>query len=241
MDGKKCIICGAPLDSSADGISKCEMCLEKERQKLIDKSFWGGTAAEPESDVSSPATCIAEPDSDTCKGEETKPEKPPEDEEKPHPPIKEPEPEEIELKKKNARDFIILGLVVSFLIAGIIFGTLFLYNSGNRKIYSLIDTGSYAVAFKEIAEIYDRGENVDIIAEKYIEACIKDGEYKRVAQAMNVFSDEHRANTDYYTGIIEEVINSGRISHASAIANAIPRKNDALDVEIDKIKTNINK
>ena len=137
---------------------------------------------------------------------------------------KELEPEELALKKKNVRDFWLIGVVAVALIAAVAAGTIFLYNSGNRAIYSLIDSESYAVAFKEISELHEKGQNVDDLLKRYVGACMSDTEYKRVVQALPLFSDEAYEDSDYFISLYSDILNSGKEKQAAAAYNYLHEK-----------------
>ncbi len=130
-------------------------------------------------------------------------------------------PEDQELKKKNRKDLWIIGIVVAVLVAAIALGTAILSTAGNKKIYSLIESGSYAVAFKEISGLYDEGKNVDSLLSTYIEACCNDGEYKRVVQAAELFSPEVYKDVEYFRTILNEMLNSGKDKQAYALAEML--------------------
>ena len=136
-------------------------------------------------------------------------------------------PEEVNLKKKNIKDFWVIGVVVVVLIALIAGGTLFLYNSGNREIYSLIESGSYAVAFSEIRELYDKDKNVDDLLKAYIDACLSDDQYKRVVQAFELFSDDAFSDTEYFIGVIDSMASSQKSHYAY----------DVLEILLDRANT----
>lgn len=130
-------------------------------------------------------------------------------------------PEDQDLKKKNRRDFWIIGIVIAVLVAAIALGTVILSNAGNKKIYSLIETGSYAVAFKEISQLYEEGKNVDSLIQTYIDACCADEEYKRVVQAAELFSQEAYADVEYFRNILNEMLNDGKDRQAYALAEIL--------------------
>ena len=145
---------------------------------------------------------------------------------------KELEPEEKELKKKNIKDFWLIGAVSLVLILAVVIGTVFLYNSGNRKIYSLIESESYAVAFKEISELQDSGQNVDELLKAYIDACMSDMEHKRVVQAIPLFSDEAYSDTDYFVNLFSDIMRSGKDRQTESVYNFLIQKGtlkEALD------------
>ena len=125
------------------------------------------------------------------------------------------QPEQEVLKKNNKKDFILIFFVVIVLIVGIVLGTVFIYDSGNRKIYSYIDSGSYAVAYKEIYLLHENGENVDSLVKKYIEACMDDREYKRAVYSLELLSDEGFAqNSEKLSRMVEQIHSSGKTNLA---------------------------
>lgn len=150
-----------------------------------------------------------------------------------------PKTEEVELKKKNKRDLILIICIILFLVAAISAGTIFLYNSGNRKIYSLIDSGSYAVAYKEINVLHEKGQNVDGLALKYIEACMEHREYKRVIQILTLLSDAAYSDPTYFGNIVREMISNGKIRQAEA-ALIILQEKECMKEEIEKIYSEYN-
>lgn len=123
------------------------------------------------------------------------------------------QPEEVILKKKNKKDLIIIVSVVIALIAGIVFGTVYIYNSGNRQIYSYIDSGSYAVAYKEINSLYNDGKNVDSLVIEYMKACVKDREYRRAVFAVDMLSNEgYSKNKEFLEQLAQELNSNGKES-----------------------------
>lgn len=142
--------------------------------------------------------------------------------------------EERELNKKNIKDFWLIGVVSLVLILAVVVGTVFLYNSGNRKIYSLIESESYAVAFKEISELQDSGQNVDELLKAYIEACMSDMEYKRVVQAIPLFSEETYSDTDYFVNLFSDIMRSGKDKQTESVYNFLIQKG-TLKEELDEM------
>ncbi len=130
-------------------------------------------------------------------------------------------PEDQELKKKNRKDLWLIGVVVAVLVVAIAAGTTILSTAGNKKIYSLIESGAYAVAFKEISEIYDEGKNVDSLLSTYIEACCDDGEFKRVVQAAKLFSPEAYKDVEYFRTILNEMLDRGKDKQAYTLAEIL--------------------
>lgn len=136
------------------------------------------------------------------------------------------QPEQDVLKKKNKKDFIVIISVVIVLIVGIVLGTAFLYDSGNRKIYSYIDSGSYAVAYKEINMLYENGENVDSLVIKYLEACMGDREYKRAVYSLDMLSDEgFKKNAENLKKMVEQIYSSGKINLAEQMSSILESHN----------------
>lgn len=143
-------------------------------------------------------------------------------------------PEEIALKKKNIKDFWLIGVVVAVLIAAVAIGTVLLYNSGNREIYSLIESESYAVAFKEISELQEKGQNVDDLLKAYIDACMQDSEHKRVVQALPLFSETAFEDTEYFVTLCSDMMNSGREKQAESVFDFLYEK-ETLRSELEKL------
>lgn len=144
------------------------------------------------------------------------------------------EPEEVALKKKNIKDFWLIGVVVAVLIAAVAIGTIFLYNSGNREIYSLIESESYAVAFKEISDLQEKGQNVDDLLKAYIDACMNDSEHKRVVQALPLFSETAFEDTEYFVTLCSNMMSSGREKQAESVFNFLYEK-ETLRSELEKL------
>lgn len=69
--------------------------------------------------------------------------------------------------------------------------TVWLQKMNYQQIYSYIDSGSYALALSEMQEKYNDGRNIDKVAEDYIESCCDNYEYKRVAQAITLLTDDY--------------------------------------------------
>lgn len=132
------------------------------------------------------------------------------------------QPEQELLKKKNKKDMIIIISVVAALIIGILAGTVFLYNSGNRKIYSYIDSGSYAVAFKEIRELHESGENVDSLVMEFVKSCMEQKEYRRAVFAVPLLSDEGLSqNSDYLNEAVRQMTDDGDTKQAEELNSLI--------------------
>ena len=144
--------------------------------------------------------------------------------------------EENVLKKKNVRDYILIGLVAVVLIVGVIFGTMALSNLGDQKIESLIESGSYSVAFKEIEQIHDKGKNVDSIVKSYIEHCLNDGEYNRVTQAIPLLSEETYSNPDYFENIIISMKSDGKDALAEKVIKYLTGKDESIDKMLDSLE-----
>lgn len=128
------------------------------------------------------------------------------------------QPEQAILKRKNKKDFIIIVSVIVILIAGIFFGTFCLYNSGNRKIYSYIDSGSYAVAYKEINQLYDIGDNVDSLVIAFMSSCVEHKEYRRAVSVIYFLSDDGVSqNIEYLKDVATQMQNEGNQKQADEI------------------------
>lgn len=145
------------------------------------------------------------------------------------------EPEEVALKKKNIKDYWIILVVIIALVVAVAIGTILLYNSGNSEIYSLIDSGSYAVAYKEISALYDKGDNVDALVKEYIDKCMADNEYKRVAQAIPLLSEETYQDTEYYREILTQMISAGKDKQVESIIQYLSQKNEQLDEMLNSL------
>lgn len=146
------------------------------------------------------------------------------------------EPEEVNLKRKNLKDFFIIGIVVALLAAGVVALVFALNNSNNQKIYSLIDNGSYALAFKEIEELKGKDINVDEVLETYIAKCLDDEEYRRVPQAIQLLSGETYQDTEYYKNIIVRIKSAGKDKIAESIIQYLKGKSEELDEMIIAIE-----
>lgn len=146
------------------------------------------------------------------------------------------EPEEINLKKKNIKDYVLIGIVVALLIAGVVALVFTLSNSKNQKVYSLIDSGSYALAFKEIESLKSQNVEVDEFLKTYIEKCLDEEEYRRVPQAVQLFSEESYQDTDYYKSIIIRIKDAGKEKIAESVIQFLTGKNENLDEMISSLK-----
>ena len=111
-----------------------------------------------------------------------------------------------------------------------------LNNSNNQKIYSLIDNGSYALAFKEIEELKGKDINVDEFLETYIAKCLDDEEYRRVPQAIQLLSGETYQDTEYYKNIIVRIKSAGKDKIAESIIQYLKGKSEELDEMIIAIE-----
>lgn len=130
------------------------------------------------------------------------------------PPVKTPEkaiPEQVDLRKKNKRDIIIIASVVTLLIAAIASLAFYLYNGGNRQIYTYIDSGYYAVAFNEMNTLHENGENVDSLVIHYIKACMDAKEYKRAVNSLSLLSDKGFSdNAEYLKKMVHMLKGGGK-------------------------------
>ena len=144
-------------------------------------------------------------------------------------------PEEKEKKEREKKDFIVIGGIVVLIVAIVVSVVLIFNNTNNRKIYSLIDSGSYAVAFKEIDTVHSKGENVDELLKTYIDACMNDYEYKRVVQAIQIFSDDAFTDVNYFKDIIERIIGSNKNKQADEIIRFLSGKNSNMDSMLEQI------
>lgn len=129
--------------------------------------------------------------------------------------------EDEDVKKGNRKDMVILAAVIVVIAAAIAVGVLVLSNAGNRKIYSLIESESYAVAYKEISELYSNGKNVDSLARTYIDACCDDREYNRVVQAVLLLSEEAFDDIEYFRNILSQMLDSGKYRQADSLAEIL--------------------
>lgn len=147
---------------------------------------------------------------------------------------KELPPEYTALKKKNIKDYWLIGVVVIVLIGGIVAGTLLVYNSGNRQIYSLIESGSYAVAYKEISSLSAEGENVDGIVLAYIDACKADREYNRINQILPMLTDDAYKDTAYFEDLLRSCCSDASDRQVEIMVDTLSEK-DCLAEIIDKV------
>jgi len=146
-------------------------------------------------------------------------------------PMDEPErvePEEKQKRKADKKDLILIGTVVLVIAACIAAGMFFLSKAGNNEIYSLIDSKSYAVAFKEINEIHENGKNVDSLLDKYVESCMADYEYRRVIQSLPLYSGAKESNTEFYKGLVTQMINENKPAQAKSVLEFMQSKGGAL-------------
>ncbi len=147
------------------------------------------------------------------------------------------EPEEVALKKKNIKDYWLIIVVIIGVIAAVAMGTLMLYKLGNSEIYSLIDSGSYAAAYKEISALHDKGDNVDALVKEYINKCMADSEYKRVVHAIPLLSESTYADAEYYKDILTQMISTGKYKQAESIIQYLSKKsNENIDEMIKSLE-----
>lgn len=151
-------------------------------------------------------------------------------------PAKELAPEDISLRRKNIRDYIIIGLLLSILIVGSVLLIMTFGTSDSKKVYSLIESGSYALAFKEIEEMKTSGDEVDEVLSVYIQTCLDEGEYRRVIQAIPLLSEATYSNAEYYKDIILTLKNSGKDQMAKNVIEYLTGKSSALDEMISSLE-----
>ncbi len=143
-------------------------------------------------------------------------------------------------RKETKKNYIMLVSIIVCLIVGLSAAFMFLGNYTNKEIYSLISSESYALAFEKIEALRDKGQQVDDLLKDYIDACMDAEEFRRVTQAMEVFSDEAFEDVEYFVDIIEKILFSNRSKYAYDVINSVYGKNDELDSKIDTLRNTIN-
>lgn len=107
------------------------------------------------------------------------------------------------------------------LIAIVIF---VLGNQKQNEIYSMIDSGTYAIAMHEITQLYEKDKNVDDLCKKYIEACLSEHEGNRVPEAVALLSD--KVSVDYYKELLDRLQSSGTSRSFQRVVEVIYGKSD---------------
>lgn len=130
--------------------------------------------------------------------------------------------EDIENEEKGLKRKIIFSICsVIGLIAIII---LVLGNQKQSEIYSMIDSGTYAIAMHEITQLHEKDKNVDELCKRYIEACLSEHEGNRVPEAVALLSDE--VSVDYYKDLLDKLQSAGTSRSFQRVAEVIYEKSD---------------
>lgn len=109
-------------------------------------------------------------------------------------------------KRKDRHDFLILGLGLIALIGVIAIACLKVSDGSNQRVYSMIDSGSYATAYQEIKDRYEKGKNVDDSVIYFVESCVENSEYKRAVAALGLLSDQAGSREDFFLGLAKSLI-----------------------------------
>lgn len=124
--------------------------------------------------------------------------------------------------KQNRKDlFLILGIVCIFIavVAAIVY---IAGNSSNHKIYSYIDSAAYGSAMKEMKILYEKGENLDDIAEAYLDACMNDREYKRIPEGVTMLSEEYcEQHEEKFETMITEMVENNKEKRAEDLLDSM--------------------
>lgn len=123
---------------------------------------------------------------------------------------------------QNKKDlFIILGIVGIFIaVAAAI--VCIVGNSSNYKIYSYIDSEAYGSAMKEMRILYEKGENLDDIAEAYLDACMNDREYKRIPEVVVMLSEEYcEQNEEKFKTMVTEMVENSKEKRAEDLLDSM--------------------
>lgn len=124
--------------------------------------------------------------------------------------------------KQNKKDlFIIIGIAAAF-IAVVAIVVCAVGNSSNYKIYSYIDSAAYGSAMKEMRTIYEKGENLDDIAEAYLDACMNDREYKRIPEGVTMLSEEYcEQHEEKFEAMVREMVENGKEKRAEDLLDSM--------------------
>lgn len=122
--------------------------------------------------------------------------------------------------KQNRKDlFAILGIVCIF-IAVVVIIVYTAGNSTNHKIYSYINSAAYGSAAKEMKKLYEKGENLDDIAEAYLDACMNDREYKRIPEGVAMLSEAYcEQHEEKFETMITEMVENRKEKQAADLLN----------------------
>lgn len=97
-------------------------------------------------------------------------------------------------------------------------------NHKYTKVNEMIENRTYAAAMKEIQTLYSNGKDIDDLCQTYIDACIETGEVQRIAEAVELMSDE--VPVAYYEQIVDAVISMGRENAAENILYSLYEKGE---------------
>ena len=116
---------------------------------------------------------------------------------------------------------LVIGIVIAFIAAIVLVITL-IGNSKNNQIYQYIESAAYGTAMSEMEELYEEGQNIDEVAAAFIEACMRDREYKRIPAAIGWLSEEYcEQNEELFTGMIQQMLSSGKEARAEDVLNTM--------------------
>ena len=111
---------------------------------------------------------------------------------------------------------IVLTLAVALVcIAGAIGFLFYLSKVNDSGIYNQIEYGNMSLSLKEIEKKKNSGRNVDDLVVSYIDKCLQEGEYRRIADGVRYFSDEFAiTNREYMTSLIQNLVDLGKEKRA---------------------------
>ena len=138
-------------------------------------------------------------------------------------------------KKKNRKDFMILGIVMSAVIAGIAIFVVLFTETSTQQIYQYIDQENYSIAYQNIQELYEKDKNVDALVYDFSIECANHSEYKRAVAALDFLSSDAENNAEFFQSLLEILFNHGKNNRAEQVLDYMHKRGGELSSLADNI------
>ena len=138
-------------------------------------------------------------------------------------------------KKENRNDFIVLGVAVLLVIAGIAVFVILFTGTSDQKIYDLIDERNYSTAYHSIEERYEKGKNVDSLVYYFADSCVDNEEYKRAVAALDMLSEDAVNHSEFFSELVEKLIAHNKPNRAAEVVEFMYERGGALSEKADEL------
>ena len=133
------------------------------------------------------------------------------------------------------------ALIVGFsLVVAVLGGVILMNLFGNqdpsaKEIDQMISSGSYSLAYEKLCE-RPKDKVTDELIKQYIEGCMDNLDYKRVAEIIPEFSQEMFESPEYLENLFNDFQKKGKLSVLETVFDEIYSKSEAIAIVIDKFK-----